>query len=235
MIMIAFFLCSSLTFVKEEDPVTTADFMKTTKPLLDADELLDLQTEFMHRWDKGSPAEDPMLSSPTEGQSPDSELKTHMLANHGHNFRLWQLEDRVRCRDSPDHEIVDLKRQIDRENQLRHDAVESFDEVLLGLLQNLHRNTSTYHELPTFSETPGAILDRTSIINLKLFHLEKRADDPLQTAATRSLSARNSANLAIQLRDLGTCLREIISALERGERRLSIYYQFKMYQNPPPR
>ena len=198
---------------------------------LEAEVLIALQAELVDLWAQTSHSRDSLPAC--DHDSAADILRTHMIANHGHNFRLWQLEDGVRDLEAPDAEIVNLKRQIDRENQLRHNACERFDECLLQFLQDLEVHHSDLDKA-TFSESPGAILDRTSILNLKKYYMKKRAHDSSNPLEVRTLSEKNLANLELQLRDLTACLKEICLSLAKGERRLTIYYQFKMYNDPKP-
>ena len=93
-------------------------------------------------------------------------------ANHRHNRLLWDEEDQARRRDVPDAAIAANKRAIDGYNQRRNDAIERIDEALLARLADMHPRSGAWHN----SETAGAMVDRLSILALKIFHMA-RADD----------------------------------------------------------
>src|SRR5262245_40365249 len=92
--------------------------------------------------------------------------------NHVRNTMLWDEEDSARRTDVPDREIVRCKRCIDRYNQDRNDAIETIDVCLLEALEHtLPRPDARLH-----SETPGAIIDRLSILALKIHHMHREAE-----------------------------------------------------------
>src|SRR5262249_53456057 len=53
---------------------------------------------------------------------------------HKYNFLLWHEEDVARSPDVTDATIVQVKRAIDRYNQLRNDHIEKLDDFLLAEL-----------------------------------------------------------------------------------------------------
>ncbi len=94
---------------------------------------------------------------------------------HLANFELWHAEDEARTPGASDHDLARIKRFIDRANQRRNDLTEQCDVLLLNFLrqQNLPAPGAELH-----SESPGLILDRLSILSLKLFHTREEIDRP---------------------------------------------------------
>ena len=154
-------------------------------------------------------------------------MKT-ILAQHRANYDLWHAEDAARAPSATDSEIVAAKRLIDITNQRRNDLTEEIDELLLASLPaNPSRDQSTLH-----SETPGLIIDRLSILSLKLYHTREEIDRP---DAPQGHSERNRERLAIlqtQREDLSICLDQLWQAVLHGERRFKLYRQLKMYNDP---
>ncbi len=148
---------------------------------------------------------------------------------HRANFDLWHLEDRARDPRSSDAEIAAVKRRIDVTNQQRNDAVEQIDVELLAVLA-AHGLPDV--SAPLHSETVGQMLDRLSILSLKLFHTEeetRRGDGPALHVQ------RNRERLAVlrrQSEDLTACLELLWQEVCRGERQFKIYRQMKMYNDP---
>jgi hypothetical protein len=145
--------------------------------------------------------------------------------NHRCNCLLWDEEDLARRRRVPDAEIAANKRAIDGYNQKRNDAIERIDEALLNLIKN-------NEQAKLNSETPGAMIDRLSILSLKVHHMR------LQTLRTDVERAHIEAcvaklnRLTEQRTDLAACLDRLLAEAERGETRFKVYRQFKMYNDP---
>ncbi|HET7765998.1 MAG TPA: DUF4254 domain-containing protein [Burkholderiales bacterium] len=146
--------------------------------------------------------------------------------NHRCNCRLWTEEDQARRRDVPDEAIAANKRNIDGFNQQRNDAIERIDEALLALLP------ASDDSARLNSETAGAMVDRLSILALKVFHMRlqtERSDagrDHLETSRARL------ARLAEQRADLAGCFDALIADCVAGRARFKVYRQFKMYNDP---
>lgn len=149
--------------------------------------------------------------------------------NHRCNAALWREEDKARRTDVPDTDIVRCKRSIDRFNQQRNDAVEALDECVLGALAGA---VTPQPEAQQSSETVGAIIDRLSILSLKIFHMglqTQRAD------ASEEHVANCSAKLDVlvrQRRDLAACLDRLLEGLSSGRAIFRTYRQYKMYNDP---
>jgi hypothetical protein len=151
---------------------------------------------------------------------------TLVTAHHRENFELWHEEDKARVPDASDAEIAEVKHAIDRFNQRRNDLVEKMDEWLINNLPPQNPAASLH------SETPGLILDRLSILSLKIFHTHIEAH---RDTATETHRLRNAARLAIlehQRDDLATCLDSLLTQVVEGSRRFQLYRQMKMYNDP---
>ncbi|MBS1816024.1 MAG: DUF4254 domain-containing protein [Acidobacteria bacterium] len=153
-------------------------------------------------------------------------LDALVLHLHRANFDLWHEEDKARDRSAADAEIVATKHAIDRINQTRNDTVEQIDGFLLSSLSGQNQAA------PMNSETPGLILDRLSILALKIFHT---AEEAARQDATEEHRNRNRGRLAMlqeQSADLTLCLQQLWDAVLAGERRFKLYRQLKMYNDP---
>ena len=149
-----------------------------------------------------------------------------VLKQHRDNYELWHEEDKARSPQAPDAAIAEVKHSIDRLNQLRNDLVEQLDELLLTAAGS--QNTAAQ----LHSETPGLIIDRLSILSLKIFHT---AEEAHRASATEAHRARNAARLEVLLQqrgDLAECLDALWQEVARGTRRFKLYRQMKMYNDP---
>ena len=149
-------------------------------------------------------------------------------ANHRCNNLLWDEEDQARRRDVPAAAIAANKRAIDGYNQRRNDAIERIDEALLARLADVHPRDDAWHN----SETAGAMIDRLSILSLKIFHMgvQTRRDDA--TAEHIAACRDKLARLTLQRADLVRCLDTLLEHAARGDAFWKVYRQFKMYNDP---
>ncbi len=147
-------------------------------------------------------------------------------AQHRANFDLWHQEDMARDMSATAENIATVKHAIDRLNQSRNDLVEKIDEMLLNSL------ASQNCDAPLNSEPPGLIIDRLSILALKIYHTREEA---LRETATNAHRHRNEYRLGIleeQRGDLADCLDALWKQVLAGERRFKVYRQMKMYNDP---
>ena len=165
----------------------------------------------------------------TEGQleieaSADG-LMALAMGQHRANFELWHEEDLARAPGAPDAEIARVKRAIDVLNQRRNDLVEKMD---VWLIERLDQDTAA----PLHSETPGLMVDRLSILALKIYHTREEAHRASATEEHRLRNARRLALLEEQRDDLVGCLDGLWAEVLNGTRRFKLYRQLKMYNDP---
>ena len=170
----------------------------------------------------------------------DADLWRWVQANHRNNCMLWAEEDLARRTRVADAEIAANKRAIDGYNQARNDATERVDELLLialGLVDAASARTDApVSTVPggarLNSETAGSMVDRLSIMALKVHAMRAqtlRADvDEAHLASSRVKLAR----LEQQRADLGQCFDELLADAGAGRAYFKVYRQFKMYNDP---
>jgi hypothetical protein len=149
---------------------------------------------------------------------------------HQQNFRLWHQEDIARSRDVSDSDLAEVKRKIDKLNQQRNDLIEQVDDYLIGELAAL--GVVPWKSARLNSETPGSVIDKLSILALRIFHMEEQV---FRTDASEEHRAKVKARLEIlheQHLDMSNSLRELLEDIFTGRKRLKIYRQFKMYNDP---
>lgn len=148
-------------------------------------------------------------------------------ANHLYNFKLWHAEDRARRTDMGNDYIVLAKREIDACNQQRNNQMEKIDEFIIQSFE-----PASYENCKVHSETPGMMIDRLSILALKIYHMH------LQTIRTdvddqHILQCQQKLNqLNLQRQQLSICLKELLTELVNKTRTFRVYQQHKMYNDP---
>ncbi len=155
-------------------------------------------------------------------------LKRLLIKLLFHNYTLWHLEDNARALNVSDSIIADVKRKIDRQNQLRNDTIELIDSFIEKKTLKLQKLKKAF--APT--ETLGAAIDRLSIISLKIFHmreetLRKDADNSHINKCCDKLNV-----LQIQRSDLAGSINLTREKILSGELIHRIYRQMKMYNDP---
>ncbi len=149
-----------------------------------------------------------------------------VLAQHRCNYDLWGLEDEVRRRDVADSAIAAIKRSIDARNQSRNDLIERLDDAILAAYGDVDVSAAELH-----SETAGQMIDRLSILALKIRNMTKLTDVRSDPTLARECTAKVVV-LEEQRSDLAGCLRRLLDDFARGARYFKSYRQFKTYNDP---
>ncbi len=140
----------------------------------------------------------------------------------------WHLEDIIRDPSIDPAELVAIKRRIDASNQHRTDTVEQIDEWLFQSL----KDTKPLENAKLNSETPAWLLDRMSILQLKIYHFAEqlRREDAGESHLN---SVRQKLYiLQVQEADLAQAYDELIDDLRSGHKYMKLYKQMKMYNDP---
>ena len=162
-----------------------------------------------------------------------------IAANHRFNSQLWAEEDLARRTTVAPAEIAANKRAIDGFNQARNDATERVDELLLialGLVDEASARTdapvaSVAPGARLNSETAGSIIDRMSIMALKVHAMRQQTERRDVDAAHIEASRTRLARLLQQRSDLGDCLDALLADCGAGRAYFKVYRQFKMYND----
>ena len=140
----------------------------------------------------------------------------------------WHLEDIIRDPENDPKYLVEIKRRIDASNQHRTDTVEQIDEYLFEQLKETKSDSTAKMN----SETPAWLLDRMSILQLKIYHFEDQLKRNDLSEELRKSVSHKLAVLKIQEDDLETCFDELMEDLKSGKKYMKLYKQMKMYNDP---
>jgi hypothetical protein len=186
--------------------------------MLDLDEVIRLHRECVFRWHAQE------IDNPAEG------LLGLVCLQHQFNFRLWHEEDKARAPAATDAELAQVKRSIDRLNQQRNDAVERIDDWITGELSR--RNVFAPPHVPQNTETLGWVIDRLSILALRIYHLREHLERADMLPPQRQSVALKLSIAVSQRDDLALAGRQLAEDLLAGRKRHKTYRQLKMYNDP---
>jgi len=149
---------------------------------------------------------------------------------HAFNFLLWHQEDIARSPDVGDARIAEVKRAIDRYNQQRNDWIEKIDDWLTEQLAQ--RGIAPSSDLPMNTETPGSVVDRLSIIAIRIYHLDEQTQRSDASADHLDKVRHKLAVCRLQRDELAGALVQLLADIEAGRKRHRTYRQMKMYNDP---
>ncbi|MFM8290461.1 MAG: DUF4254 domain-containing protein [Planctomycetia bacterium] len=180
--------------------------------------LADLLASLVARWHEVEPAHD------------EGGLRGRICDLHRFNFLLWHEEDVARSPAVTDARIAAVKRAIDRLNQQRNDAIERVDDFLVAELARL--GTAATAAAIAATETPGAAIDRLSILELRRYHMREQADRPDASEEHREKATARLEVLGRQRAHLVESLDHLLAEIFTGRRPLRVFRQMKMYNDP---
>ncbi|TGK13814.1 DUF4254 domain-containing protein [Leptospira fletcheri] len=158
---------------------------------------------------------------------PASDLEHLLYKKNQIDTVQWHVEDEIRRPDLPDSKLVQFKRQIDSLNQERTDLVESIDDRISALFQEIPLKPGARMN----SETPAWLIDRMSILELKIYHMEEQTRrNDVSSEHLQKCKAKLDVLLE-QRKDLSLCLDQILEDLKKGEKFYKVYRQMKMYND----
>lgn len=188
---------------------------------LDARKTADKQANYIAKWHAAIGVELPHL---------ESGIESVIIDQSRLNYLLWHEEDEARRSDVDDAKIAQVKRSIDRLNQQRNDYIERIDEAVLRAVEEEGVHAS--EGIPMNTETPGSVFDRLSIAALRLYHLKEQVErtdvDKIHIEKVEASIKR----VTEQRTDLIDSLVVLLDDIFNGRKRLKVYRQLKLYNDP---
>lgn len=173
---------------------------------------------------------DRKIENPFDLQSsdPETQIKALLYLKNYIDTVQWHLEDNIRIPQIDPAEGLQIKRRIDKLNQERTDTVEKIDDWFFIYFENITRKTGARMN----SESPAWVVDRLSILALKVYHMQIEAGRDDAQSAHREQCHNKLTVLLEQREDLSRALDELIEDILTGERYMKTYRQMKMYNDP---
>ena len=186
--------------------------------MINVQDIVKLQVDTVARWH-----EEPI-------DNPYTGLQEAVCTQHQFNYQLWHQEDIARSRDVTDEKIAEVKRAIDGFNQNRNDWIEKVDDFLTELVDSKAVVVQDGARLNT--ETPGSVIDRLSILSLRIYHMVEQLDrDDVDQSHMDSVNQK-IALCRLQQDELSNSLQELLDDIFAGRKRHRTYRQMKMYNDP---
>jgi hypothetical protein len=167
-------------------------------------------------------------SEPRFATEPDG-FKEAVRQQHFANFQLWHEEDKARDPGATDSDVATVKRNIDKLNQRRNDLMESCDRFALN---ELAKNGLPRNDAPLHSESIGLMIDRLSILSLKIYHTNLEIDRKNAPPGHAEKNRERLATLTEQRDDLANALDALWADILAARQRFKVYRQLKMYNEP---
>jgi len=140
----------------------------------------------------------------------------------------WHLEDIIRDPNIDPTEALLIKRRIDKSNQDRTDLVERIDSYFLEQYQDIQPQT----DAKINTESPAWAIDRLSILNVKIYHMQKEVERT-DIDATQHKKVADKLNVLLEQKDdLTTSITQLLDDYASGLRIMKVYKQMKMYNDP---
>ena len=139
----------------------------------------------------------------------------------------WHLEDIILDPQIDNANGISIKRRIDQSNQDRTDLVEQIDDWINNELASIQPLETA--RLNT--ESIAWVLDRISILCLKLFHMKEQTErDEADETHLNKCKLKYSVLLE-QEKDMIQSYDELLEDIEAGKRYVKVYRQMKMYND----
>ena len=138
----------------------------------------------------------------------------------------WHLEDLIRNPKIDSNMGLELKHRIDKSNQNRTDIVERVDDYYFSIFKNTSEKDSKIN-----TESPGWVVDRLSILNLKIYHMNEQVQRENVTAEHILNCEKKMVVLQNQRIDLSNSFDELLEEYKEGIKKMKVYRQMKMYND----
>jgi hypothetical protein len=167
------------------------------------------------------------VDTPVKNPYPAASFEHLLYVKNWIDTVQWHLEDIIRLPKINPAEALQIKRRIDKSNQERTDMVEKMDDYFLEQFKSVTPKASAKIN----SETPAWLLDRMSILLLKIYHMKEQTE---RKDASSEHIAKCKAKLDILLEqrtDMQLAFDQLMEDIKSGDRKMKVYRQMKMYND----
>jgi hypothetical protein len=167
------------------------------------------------------------VDTPIKNPYPEGSFENLLYVKNWIDTVQWHLEDIIRLPDINPVEALQIKRRIDKSNQDRTDRVEQMDDYFLFQFKDVTPKPTAKIN----SETPAWLLDRMSILLLKIYHMKEQTERKDASAEHIAKCQTKLDVLMVQREDMQMAFDQLMEDIQKGDRKMKVYRQMKMYND----
>ncbi len=167
------------------------------------------------------------INQPIQNPYPDTSLSHLLYKKNWIDTVQWHYEDIIRDPNINPEKGMEIKRKIDKSNQDRTEMVEYIDSYFLNKFSQIVPK----EEASINSESPAWVLDRLSILVLKIYHMDEEYKRE-GTGEEHKDSCKKKLDILLEQRkDLAGAIDDLLTDISTGDKKMKVYKQMKMYND----
>lgn len=167
------------------------------------------------------------VDTPIRNPFPDGSFESLLYIKNWIDTVQWHLEDIIRNPEIDPVAGLQIKRRIDKSNQDRTDTVEKIDDHFLEIFRQIKYDQRARIN----SETPAWLLDRMSILMLKIYHMREQTERKDVSIQHVAKCREKLSILEEQKADMRQAFDQLVEDISTGARKFKVYRQMKMYND----
>ncbi len=167
------------------------------------------------------------VDTPVANPFPQDTFESLLYLKNWIDTVQWHLEDIIRNPEIDPADALRIKRRIDKSNQDRTDTVEKLDDFFLESFRHVKYSPGVRIN----SETPAWLLDRMSILMLKIYHMNEQTERKDVSMQHLAKCRDKLMILEEQKQDMQQAFDQLLADIGAGTRRFKVYRQMKMYND----
>ena len=167
------------------------------------------------------------INQPIQNPYPDASLSHLLYKKNWIDTVQWHYEDIIRDPNINPEKGMEIKRKIDKSNQDRTEMVEYIDSYFLNKFSEIVPK----EQASINSESPAWVLDRLSILVLKIYHMDEEYKRDGAGEEHKDSCKKKLDILLEQRKDLAGAIDDLLTDISTGDKKMKVYKQMKMYND----
>ena len=167
------------------------------------------------------------INQPIQNPHPDTSLSHLLYKKNWIDTVQWHYEDIIRDPNINPEKGMEIKRKIDKSNQDRTEMVEYIDSYFLNKFSQIVPK----EQASINSESPAWVLDRLSILVLKIYHMDEEYKREGAGEEHKDSCKKKLDILLEQRKDLARAIDDLLTDISTGDKKMKVYKQMKMYND----